>query len=408
MIPSLTLNSIPASVFEYSKDGSETSARVERNALIAMGRYVVKEYNAIETNRVSRNAHAVEHELSDADYRKVAKQHKEDLLMFCTGRAYAQQGKAAPSVFSEVSNDLSLSKDRTFLATLSGITKEVIAPVLPYVISNAAGMMMNWTTIPMGQTRDITVHSNDIFLFEESAPGAGRSATANQLHQATITLNPRAHSCRAQIPFYRLVANDIDIGWYYNAIITGLYGHIMGKFTKQLTTAIADTKYVPSYLQFSTYSSANYASALVKVTEANHLQRNQCMVLGDYRALSKVLPSGTAADAALTYGLGKEWTGNGFLATVGGVPLYEIQNVMVPGTVNTTGEDVFPDDKLFIIGRPADGYAPMYGAFAEGSPLTIEMNPTEGTADFSIWIDVTAMYDIQPVFASKIGVITNV
>ena len=92
-------------------------------------------------------------------------------------------------------------------------------------------------------------------------------------------------------------------------------------------------------------------------------------------ATSKVLPLGTPSDAALTYGLGEEWMRNGFLSVVGGVPLFDVDPAMVPGTVNTTGEMLGMKGLILISGRIGRAYAPVYTAFAEGSPLVIEMEP---------------------------------
>lgn len=120
-----------------------------------------------------------------------------------------------------------------------------------------------------------------------------------------------------------------------------------------------------------------------------------------------MLPSGAPSDAALTYGLGQEWMRNGYLGVAGGVPLFEVEQAMAPGTVNTAGQMMFPKDLILIAGRAGSAYAPIYTAFAEGSPLVVEMSPRE-TGDMSIYIDVTAVMDTKIVMGSKIAVITNV
>jgi len=75
--------------------------------------------------------------------------------------------------------------------------------------------------------------------------------------------------------------------------------------------------------------------------------------------------------------------------------------------VNTTGQMMFPNDTIIIAGRAGSAYAPIYTAFADGSPLVVEMNPTD-TGDMSIYIDCTAVMDTKIVMGSKIAVITNV
>lgn len=402
---SLKLNSVPVDVF--SSNGGNKVAGISRDDLVAGGRLVTMEYVGRTTNQVRNNSEYITILKDQMEYAKMSKGHKEKLLMFCAACAYAQQGKGAPESYKEVLNDTSLARNSVFLATLAGISREVITPLLPYVIANSGGMLLEMTTVPMGQTKEITVHSNDVFLFEDSAPGSNRSASINYLYDGTVTLNPRWYTANAKIKWYQMIANDVDIGWYYNAIMAGMYSKIMALYTQAITGVVDNTKYIPSYLQFDGYTTANWADATVGVSTANGIPRTQLMAFGEYRALQQVLPSGTAQDAALTYGLGQEWTRNGFLGTVGGVPLFEVMNAMVPGTVNTTGTFVYPSDLIIIAGRPGTTYAPIYAAFAEGSPLTIEMNPTNTGAP-EIDISVSAIMDVKVVMGSKIAIIQNV
>ena len=402
---SLKLNSISSDIF-VSHKGNQT-AGISRDDLVAGGRLVAMEYAGRMTN-MARNSKEYTPVLKDQlTYATMAQGHKEKLMMFCAACAYAQQGKQPPSSYQDVVNDVSLQRNGTFLATMAGVVKEVITPLLPYTIANAGGMLLEVTTVPMGQTKEITVRSNDVFLFEDSAPGSNRSASMNYLYDGTVTLNPRWYTANATIKWYQMVANDTDIGWYYNAIMAGMYSKIMALYTQAITGLVDNTKYIPSYLQADGYNTANWANLTVGVSTANGVPRTQLMAFGEYRSLQKVLPSGTAQDAALTYGLGQEWMKNGFLGTVSGVPLFEVMNAMVPGTVNTTGQFVYPDDLIIIAGRPGTTYAPIYAAFAEGSPLTLELNPSQSGAP-SIDISVSAIMDVKVVMGSKIGIIENV
>lgn len=399
---SLRLNSISNDYFTVN--GADMKmGQISRNDLIASGRVVAMEYNGRLSNRI-RNNTDYKTMMDDVAYANASQGHKEKLLMFCAAQAYAVQGKSAPESYAQVKNDLSLPRDRTFLATLAGISREIITPLLPYTIANMGGMLMEATTVPLGQTKEITVHSNDIFLFEDSSWGASRSSTLNYLYDDTITLNPHPYTCRATIKWFQMVGNDVDIGWYYNAIMGGMYSRIMANYIGAIMTIADDTRYVPDYLSFDTYNSQNWAEAIVAVSTANGIPRDQLMAFGDYRDLQKVLPLGTPSDAALTYGLGYEWMRNGFLAVVGGVPLFEVDPAMVPGTVNTTGDMLGMKGLILISGRIGRAYAPIYTAFADGSPLVIEMEPRE-TGDTSLYIDCTAVMDTKIVMGSKVAAI---
>lgn len=402
---SLMLNSFPVDQLKVADDGQKVGD-ISRSELIATGRLLTLEYNGRATNAI-RSDKGYTHKLDDIGYANLSSGHRKKLLMFCAARAYAVQGKPAPENVEQVKNDRSLCKNSNFLATLAGIVQEIITPVLPYTYSNVGGRLMESTTVPLGQTKEVTVHSNDWFVFEDSSWGASRSASLNHLYDETVTLNPRPYSCRVQIKWFDLIANDKDIGWFYNAIVAGYYSRIMAAFTQAVTDISTGTTYLPDYLKFTTYNSTNWALASMGVSAANRLPRNQLVGYGTYLALQQVLPKGTPSDAALTYGLGQEWMRNGFLSVVGSMPLFEIDPSMAPGTVNTTGQMMFPNDTIIIAGRAGSAYAPIYTAFADGSPLVVEMNPTD-TGDMSIYIDCTAVMDTKIVMGSKIAVITNV
>lgn len=399
---SLKLNSISPEHFKVN--GADTKmGRISRNDLIVTGRLVAMEYNGRLSNRLRKNED-YKTMMDDVAYNNLSAGHKENLFLFCAAQAYAVQGKSAPESYAQVQNDLSLPRDRTFLATLAGISREIITPLLPYTIANMGGLLMEATTVPLGQTKEITIHSNDIFLFEDSSWGASRSSSLNYLYDDVVTLNPRPYTCRATIKWFQMVGNDVDIGWYYNAIMGGMFSRIMANYIGAIMTIADDSRYVPDYLNFDTYNSQNWAEATVAVSTANGIPRNQLMAFGDFRDLQKVLPLGTPSDAALTYGLGMEWMRNGFLAVVGGVPLFEVDPAMVPGTVNTTGEMLGMKGLILISGRIGRAYAPIYTAFADGSPLVIEMEPRE-TGDTSLYIDCTAVMDTKIVMGSKVAAI---
>ena len=129
------------------------------------------------------------------------------------------------------------------------------------------------------------------------------------------------------------------------------------------------------------------------------------MAFGTLSALSNVLPTtGVGAAAAGIQGMiGVEWVRDGFIGNVAGVDLVEYNLAVVPGTQNYDPKflslDEDDDENIYII--PRIGYAPMVGATAIGSPITITFTP-EQTADMTINISETLVFDIAPAFSQKI------
>lgn len=404
----MKLNNLDRGIFVINSASDEKVGTISRNDLIATGRLCAAEYVGRLVGDKSGSFKSRLNEFG-GDYTALSKKHMEQKLVFCAARAYAVSGRPAPNSVEQVKNDVSLYKDPVFLRTMAAIDQEIISPLMYSVISDLGGAMLNMTTVPVGRTKEITVQSNDVFLWEDTGFGSAHSTTKNYLYADTITLNPKPYTCNGTIKWFQMVAIDgaMDAGWYYTAIIRGLWSKIMALYTNALTDVASDTRYVPSYLAFNSYSSANWAAATTAVAVANGVRRDQLMAFGEYAALQAVLPSGTSSDAALTYGIGPEWLRNGFVSMVGRVPLFEVLPAMVPGTVNTTGNMFGLEDNIFITARAGESYAPIYGAVAEGCPITIEYSPSQ-TANFVIDINMSTLMDFRAVVPSKIAVIQNV
>ena len=392
----LTLNSVPASVLT----GSD-----EREKLVALGRALLMESNGRAYNKIRKNNAYTERMTAD-EYSKINEKTRNKIMLFCAERADAIEGREKPEDYAAfLSHSREYYKNPTFLRTLSGIVRDIVRPMLPYVVSNALDELGQMVSVPFGQTYEITVASNDIFLFQDSSWGASRSVPGNTLYDYPITLNPSPRSCSATAKWYQLVGNDADFGLWLNAIYAGLYSKIMGMWNTAMTAAASNTFFVPSYLTFGSFTSANFNNAVELVSAVNHVPVSGLIAYGRRPVLAKALPTSTAQDAALTYMLGREWMDNGYMGTIQGVRSFALNNAMVPGTQNTSGSLVISDSKIYIAASKGNGYAPVYIGFEDGSPIVLEMEPHE-TADMTLNVNITASLDVKAVFGTKLAVIT--
>ena len=393
----LSLNSVPASML---KSGSD-----EREKLVALGRLLVMEANGKAYNKIRHNQSYAERFTTD-EYANANEKTRNRIMLFCAERADQVEGREKPADYAEfLSRSREYYKNPTFLRTLSGIVRDIVRPMLPYVVSNALDELAEMVNVPFGQTYEIAVASNDIFMFQDSSWGASRSVPENTLYDYPITLNPSPRSCSATVKWYQLTANDADFGQWLNAIYTGLYSKIMAMWNGAMTGAAANTFFVPSYLVHASFTSANFNNAVEHVSAVNHVPVSGLIAYGRRPVLAKALPTSTAQDAALTYMLGREWMDNGYMGTIQGVRSFALTNAMIPGTQNTTGDLVISDSKIYIAASKGNGYAPIYVGFEDGSPIVLEMEPHE-TADMTLNVNITASLDVKAVFGSKIAVIT--
>ena len=391
----LTLNSVPANLLT----GAD-----EREKLVALGRVLMMEANGRAYNAIRRNNDYTQR-MSNDKYADVNKGAKEKIMLFCAERADAIEGREKIDDYSDFLNrSRNYFKNSTFLRTLSGIVQDIVTPMLPYVTSNALDVLAQMVNVPFGQTYEITVGSNDIFLFQDSSWGASRSVPENTLYDYPITLNPSPRSCSATAKWYQLVGNDADFGQWLNAIYAGLYSKIMALWNGAMTAAANGTFFIPSYLKFASFTSANFNTAVELIAAVNHVPVSALVAYGRRPVLAKALPTGTAQDAALTYMLGREWMDNGYMGTIQGVRSFSLNNAMIPGTQNTTGGLVLNDSRIYLAASKGNGYAPIYIGFEDGSPITLEMEPHE-TADMTLNVNITASLDVKAVFGTKLAVI---
>lgn len=396
----LTINSAPASLFQ-------TTSTNEREKLVCLGRLLMKEANvrAVSSIHVKNNS-SYKPMLDEMQYHSTNENTRNKVMIYCASRAASMEGREAPATYQDfLTNSRDYFNNPFFLRTLSGIVNDIVRPMLPFVLSNAVGELGHVEYVPLGQTMEIDVTSNEIFMFQDSSWGASRSVPENTLYNATITLNPTPRTASVTAKWYQLVGNDADFGLWLNALYAGMYSKIMALWNGAMNAAANDAKYTPSFLQFATYNAENFNKAVELISAINHVNSNQVMVYGSRSALAKLLPTGTAQDAALTYGLGSEWMRNGYLGTIQGVPAFELLNAVVPGTQNTTGDLVLNDNQVYLAARKGVGYAPIYIGMEEGTPITLEMTP-DRTADMTLNVNVTASLDVKPVFGSKLAVIS--
>lgn len=408
----LKLNSVNRDLF-VAKSTNDSKVRVNgvgdisRNELISTGRLLYCEYAGRRLNAMPRLASDKYNSMLDAkgvDYQELAQKHDEKKLLFCAAQAYKVLGKDAPDL-ETVKKDHHLNGDLIFLNTMAAIENEVVNPLMFTVFDDfTSGGLIQWYSAPVGGTVEIDVKSNDVFLWQDSAPGSSNSTSKNYMYAKTITMTPKTYTCNFTIKGFQDWVNG-DAGYHYAAMGFGLMNKCYAMMMQEMKAAL-DNGMILDKLTATSYNSSNWAEISTLVAAANGVSRNDLIAYGSIGALSQVLPvdGTTGAITGLQYGLGKEWFERGYLPNAAGVQLFEVVPVIVPGTQNSTLQTIDFGDDIYITAKAGYGYAPIFGVFAEGTPFTISMSPAQ-TADRTINVNMTALFDIKPVFASKVGVI---
>lgn len=405
----IKLSDLNPEIFRISAD--ETS--IARGNLVACGRLLAVEragrgLNALRAAE-GRKSDAYVCKLSEEEYAETNKNFKERLMLFAADIASRANGEVPPATYDEFTKkQRKFLSDGNFLRVLAGIFRDVLTPTAPAVMSNALSWLCQSVSTPIGTTYEIDVGSNDIFLFQDDSWGASRSKPANHLYSRTITLNPTPRTARASVKWYQLVGNNADLGALMNSINAGLANKIVALWNSAMVAAQTNGM-VPSGATFTTFSSANWVKAVKAVRMMNSFR--DVIAFGDLEALMKVLPSGNAngasvnLDAALTELLGAEWARYGYIGEYLGARLMPIDNVVIPGTQNSTVTGMLPTNVIWFAG--AGSKRPVYLCFEDDTPITLELDPSK-TGDMTLDITVTASLAAAPVFADKLSVMTSV
>lgn len=388
-----------------------TGVEKERADIVTQGRLLMMERNGRDTNAL-RTLEGKPHEftarLTEQGYSAANQETKEKMFLYASKRTCSVTGEIAPSDYQVfLKNQKKFMADRTFLKVLAGIVRDIITPVLPITMSNALGYLAETVNVPLGETYELDVASNDIFAFEDDSWGASRSKPSNYLYTRTTTLNPTPRTCKATIKWYQMVGNDVDLGRFFNSIAAGMVSKITALTMVQMASAVSNGM-IPSNLQF-TNTSANWVTAAARVSALNGTGYYNTIAIGHPSALTKALPSGMVnassvnLDAALATMLGVEWARYGYLGEYMGVRMMPLVDSIVPGTQNTSMTSLVPADKVWMMAT--SGLKPVYIGMEEGTPIEIQLDPRE-TGDMTLDIITTMSIDAKAVFGSKIAQIT--
>lgn len=172
-------------------------------------------------------------------------------------------------------------------------------------------------------------------------------------------------------------------------------GYIQKLIVDTFTAVINDYETNSSPYWANGFSDANFLNVAQKVQAANGNADVYCM--GTLTALGNVFPS----TVGLQYGLGEELAKDGKLDKYKGVKLLEIEQAMIPGTVNTTATLMIPNNFLYFIAMGQ--YKPIKVVF-EGENVTIESVATQ-TPDKTGGLTVTMRIGVSSVVGSRFGAI---
>lgn len=408
----LTFNSVDQSVFRVAAQDTADNSNA-RADIVSEGRLLFWEHSRKGANMLrsaAKNGSTIgESRLDETAYAALNKTFQAEHLLYAAKKACDVSGGIAPTSFEEFKKQsMNFYKDKIFLRVLQGIYQEIVYPILPAVYSEAVDVFADVVEVGFGETYAISVSSNDIPVFQDSAWGAARSVPANRFYNKDITLNPQPKTAEIRMKWMQLVGNNMDFGRFFANLAAGMYAKTMAIWSDTLNTAATNTAYIPSGLS-NTFSAPNWVTLANKLAALNNTSVSNLFATGSMVALSKVLPNTVTGstnvnmDAAIATLLGADYTRSGYLGEFMAVRLMPLMDAIVPGTQFSTVSTVLSGTDVWMMA--GNGRKPLTIAYNSATPISIEIEP-EMTASFEMIFNLTIALDSVAVFANKIGHIT--
>lgn len=379
------------SSFNGNKIENETVKKFTQAGLELVEKHTAKRVNSADFKNKSRALSFKDIKVDD--YEKDNHKFNETLMKYCVDNSL---GKFAWNGLETLKNPM-VHQDLGFQATFKAVISQIIQPVAPAVVSNTYMDIAEIQQVGWGETGRFIVNPNDLFLVNDIAEGV-QFGGLQRLYKDEVTVNPTSKQIRYDMPWYQVASGMFDFGEWAYKIGLSFGGYINATVVNSFTSTIASLTAASSPYVASGFTDLHHLAVAQRVKTAN--ANSQVYVYGTMTALGAVIP----ATAGLQYGLGEEWTKVGYLGAYRGIRLMEIDQALVPGTVNTTANLIIPNDTLYYM--PLGGYKPVKIVF-EGSNVTIDTIPTE-TPDKTGGLSITMKFATAVAVGSKFGAITNV
>lgn len=407
----LSLNSISPEVFLVC----ENDQTKERNEIISEGRKLFYEHarkgqRALYKAMQRSDAPDTGDGLNAGQYQKLNELFRKEHLLYAAKRCCAISGKNAPESFEEFRKQgMNFAQNEMFYKVLQGVYEDIVNPILPAVYSEAVDVFADVVEVGFGETAQITIGSNDIPIFQDSAWGASRSVPANRFYARDFTLNPQPKTAEIRVKWHQLVGNGFDFGELMANIVAGLYAKTMGLWSAMMTAAANNQTLIPSGMKYS-FTALNWARATNKMMAVNNIGKENIIAFGNLVALAKVLPNESTGttnvtmDAALATLLGRDYVGRGYLGEYMGVSLRPLRDAVVPGTQNTSVTTILDEHSIWMLAT--NRRKPATIAYNSATPISIGIEPLNSGSSFEMGINLTIALDMVATFAAREALIT--
>lgn len=289
-------------------------------------------------------------------------------------------------------NNPQVRGDATVMSRFNAVIAEIINAIPMAAVSEKYEEWLGeFRQIGFGDTARFILDANDLFFVEELADGVQRGVV-QPLYNDEITVNPVNRNITTAVKWYQIATGKMDWGKFAVKVAQSFDAYVFAMIYNCMGTLVAD---LGPYTAAG-FSDDNWVKLVQLVSAANG--GAGVYAIGTLGALSKVYPQ----TVGLQYGLGEEIAKVGYLNRFKGATLVPVEQVMVPGTINTTAMLALDDNKIYFVSA---GVSKPVKVVFEGN---VYVHQWEGynAADAEYKMSVNMHIGCKAVLGPKVGALT--
>ena len=363
-------------VFTYKNEGFNTTLDS-----------LVTSFSSLVETRTSKDF------VNNDEYKESNKLFSEALIKF----VFEQNGQEF--------EDLNCLKDpmvtgrTSFKETFDTVIAQIITPVMPKLTSEKYNTLYDVAQVGFGDNAKYEVESNELFIINEFAEGIARGGIQT-LYNEEYTVKATKRTVTVGVDWYHVAANIHDWGRWGMKIAKSFEAYINAAVIKALTSVITSEDSMKSHGIGGYYANGVDDTNWLTVSKNVSLANGGVPVyaLGTNIALAEVLPEATDG---WRFGSDDPYVIDGYLPRYKRVPLIEIDNALVPNTINNTPKSIVSDDYIYMIAMGS--HKPVKVVF-EGNTVSVHNDASE-TKDRTYALTIDMWIGVDVIVGSKFGVI---
>lgn len=282
-----------------------------------------------------------------------------------------------------------------FVNTFATVLAEMITPVVPAITSSEYNNFYEVTHVGWGDNAKYEVESNELFIVYDMAEGIHRQ-NQQTAYNTEYTIQASKKTISTFVNWYHVASGKLDWGKFGVKVAKSFEAYIQAAVVKAMTSTIASAEAlgIGGYVKAGT-DKTTWVELSQLVRAANN---SDVYAVGTLGALAKVVPE----DAGFRYNSTDDLTTVGYLPSYQQVPMVQMDNVLIPGSINTAAPKLLlQDDYIFFV--PMGFNRPIKVAI-EGDNIVVTTDPTR-TKDNTLGLTISMYIGVDSIVGSKFGIL---